>query len=94
LQRSLNEAGIRPNELLDAQNALRQLEAERAITDPENLATLLQAANEKVKKLEFTLRKKAEGENQPLSMSGSEEWPAAYREAIAEYYRSLAKKQQ
>jgi hypothetical protein len=40
------------------------------------------------------LRRKAEGGDQPLSLSGSDEVPAGFRQAIEEYYRALAKKQQ
>ena len=62
--------------------------------DPRNLATLQAAALDKAKKLEVALRKKLDGGDQPLSLSGSDEVPSGFREAIAEYYRSLAKKQQ
>jgi hypothetical protein len=40
----------------------------------------------------FGLRKKSYvGENQPLSLSGSDEVPPGFRTAIEEYYRSLSK---
>ena len=45
------------------------------------------------KKFEFALRRKSEGGDQPLSLSGSDEVPAGFRQAIEEYYRALAKKQ-
>ena len=42
--------------------------------------------------VEFNLRKKTDGGDQPLSLSGSDEVPAGFRTAIEEYYRALARK--
>ena len=73
---------------------LRNMDTDQAFIEPQNLAALQAAALDKMKKFEFNLRKKAEGADQPLSLSGSDEVPAGFRQAIEEYYRSLAKKQQ
>jgi ABC-type amino acid transport substrate-binding protein len=72
---------------------LRNLQADQAFVDPSNLAALQASALDKLKKFEFNLRKKAEGGDQPLALSGSDEVPAGFRTAIEEYYRALAKKQ-
>ena len=68
------------------------LDTDQAFTDPSNLQALQAAALDKLKKFEFSLRKKAEGGDQRLSLSGSDEVPAGFRSQIEEYYRSLAKK--
>ena len=54
-------------------------------------APLQSAALDRLKQFEFNLRREAEGGNQPLSLSASDEVPAGFRDAIAEYYRSLAR---
>jgi hypothetical protein len=50
------------------------------------------AAIDKLKKFEFSLRRKVENGNESLSLSGSDQVPEGFRQAIEEYYRSLAKK--
>jgi len=40
------------------------------------------------------LRRKVEAGNDSLSLSGSDQVPEGFRQAIEEYYRSLAKKNQ
>jgi hypothetical protein len=45
-----------------------------------------------MKKFEFTLRRKTEGGNESLGLSGSDQVPEGFRQAIEEYYRSLAKR--
>ena len=57
------------------------------------LETLQAAAIDQLKKFEFSLRRKAETGNDSLSLSGSDQVPEGFRQAIEEYYRSLAKKQ-
>ena len=59
--------------------------------DPQGLRQL-QAAVDHLKKFEFDLRKKIGADNQQLFLSGSDEVPAGFRQAIEEYYRALAKK--
>ena len=71
---------------------LRQLTNDRLYADPNGLAQLQAAATEQLKKFEFNLRKQVDGDKQPLSLSGSDEVPAGFRQAIEEYYRALAKK--
>ena len=45
-----------------------------------------------MKKFEFSLRRKTDGGNESLALSGSDQVPEGFRQAIEEYYRSLAKK--
>ena len=60
--------------------------------DPRSLEQLQAAAIEKLKKVEFALRRKADAGNDSLSLSGSDQVPDGFRQAIEEYYRALAKK--
>jgi hypothetical protein len=45
-----------------------------------------------MKKLEFDLRKRLGADNNQLSLSGSDEVPPSFRQAIEEYYRKLAQR--
>jgi hypothetical protein len=71
---------------------LRALDNDRIYVDPKGLEQLQAAAIDKLKRFEFTLRRKAESGNDSLSLSGSDQVPDGFRQAIEEYYRSLAKR--
>jgi hypothetical protein len=94
LRRQLQQAGVSPRDLEDALHDLRLFDTDRLYADPNGLAQLQAAAIEKLKKVEFALRRKAEAANDSLSLSGSDQVPESFRPAIEEYYRSLAKKGQ
>ena len=94
LRRELSQAGVDTKDLDQVLRELRAFDSDAAFTDGNSLALLQQAALDKLKKFEFALRRKAEGGDQPLSLSGSDEVPSGFRQAIEEYYRALAKKQQ
>jgi len=85
---------MNPRDLEDVLRDLRQFENDRLYADPQGLEKLQAAAIEKLKKFEFSLRRKADTGNESLSLSGSDQVPEGFRQAIEEYYRSLAKKQQ
>ena len=85
---------MNPRELDDVLRDLRQFENDRLYADPQGLEKLQAAAIDKLKKVEFALRRKADGGNESLSLSGSDQVPEGFRQAIEEYYRSLAKKGQ
>jgi DNA-binding transcriptional MerR regulator len=93
LRQQLQAAGVNPQELEGAMRDLRQGENQSAYSDPKGLEKLQQAALERLKQFEFNLRRKIDGGNESLALSGSDEVPAGFRQAIEEYYRSLAKKQ-
>ena len=67
---------------------------DRLFADPQGLEKLQAAAIDRLKKFEFGLRRKTEAGNDSLSLSGSDQVPEGFRQAIEEYYRSLAKKPQ
>ena len=92
LRRQLTDAGVKPGDLDDIVRAMQQLASDRLFDDPRGLQQLQAAALERMKKFEFDLRRKADANGQPLSLSGSDEVPAGFRQAIEEYYRALAKK--
>jgi hypothetical protein len=92
LRRQLQQAGVNPRDLDEVLRDLRAFDNDRVYADPKGLEQLQAAAIEKLKKFEFTLRRKAEAGNDSLSLSGSDQVPEGFRQAIEEYYRSLAKK--
>ena len=92
LRRDLQNAGVDPRELDQVLRDLRQFENDQAYVDPRSLDALQAAALEKLKTMEFGLKKKADGKDLPITLSGSEEVPVGFRDAIQEYYRSLARK--
>jgi hypothetical protein len=92
LRRDLQTAGVDPKDLDPVMRDLAALDSDKAYNDPKALAQLQAAALEHLKKFEFTLRKKIDGGNESLSLSGSDEVPDGFRQAIEEYYRALAKK--
>jgi len=92
LQRVLAEAGVSTRDLNDVINQLRQFDSDKLFNDPKALEALHAAALNKLKEFDFNLRKKVGADNSQLSLSGSDEVPASYREAIAEYYRKLAQR--
>jgi hypothetical protein len=94
LRRDLTQAGVDTKDLDQILRDLRAFDSDAAFTDGNSLALLQAQALDKLKKFEFALRRKAEGGDQPLSLSGSDEVPSGFRQAIEEYYRALAKKQQ
>ena len=92
LRRQLQQAGVNPRDLDEVLRDLRNFDNDRVYADPKGLEQLQAAAIEKLKKFEFSLRRKAEAGNDSMSLSGSDQVPEGFRQAIEEYYRSLAKK--
>jgi hypothetical protein len=92
LRRVLGEAGVSTRDLNDVINQLRQFDNDKLFNDPKALEQLHAAALTKLKEFDFNLRKKAGADNGQLSLSGSEEVPAGFRQQIEEYYRKLAQR--
>ena len=92
LRRQLQAGGVNPRELDEIMRDLQKFDNERIYVDPRGLEQLQAAAIDKLKKFEFGLRRKAESGNESLSLSGSDQVPEGFRQAIEEYYRSLARK--
>jgi len=94
LRRQLQASGVNPRELDEIIRDLQRFDNDKLYVDPRGLEQLQAAALEKLKKFEFGLRRKVENNNESLSLSGSDQVPEGFRQAIEEYYRSLAKKAQ
>jgi hypothetical protein len=92
LRRELTQAGVDARDLDAVLRDMRSLNSDRNFVDPRSLQALHAAALDRLKQFEFGLRREAEGGNQPLSLSASDEVPAGFRTAIEEYYRSLARR--
>src|SRR4029077_2919877 len=94
LRRQLQQAGMSPRDLDEGLRDLKAFDNDRVYADPRGLEHLQAVGIDKLKKFEFSLRRKAETGNDSLSLSGSDQVPDGFRQAIEEYYRSLAKKPQ
>ena len=71
--------------------ALRQMQDPRVYQNVAELARLQSIVAEGLKRFEFGLRRKVEGEQNALALSGGDESPEAYKKANEEYFRSLSK---
>src|SRR5262252_7636002 len=92
LRRDLSAAGVSPRDLDDIVNQLKQLGDEGAYSgNLEGVDKLQAAALAKLQAFEFSLRKKANPDQETLALSGSDEVPSGFRSQIEEYYRQLAK---
>ena len=95
LRRQLQGSGGTQNDLRavdDVLKALRALESSTNLGDPVEMQQLSAVALDKLKKLEFDLRKRVDTTNNDLFLSGSEEVPAKTKDQIYEYFRQLAKR--
>jgi len=70
---------------------LRQMDDDRVYQDPQELLRLQAQVNEGLKRFEYGLRRKVEGNNNQILLSGSDEVPEQFRKMVEQYYRSLSK---
>jgi hypothetical protein len=92
LRDQLVEAGRPVEDLEDVLEAMRQFEDDEIYTDPAALAELNEDMLNRLKRLEFGLRREVEGESERrATLSGSDEVPDGYRNLVEEYYRALAR---
>jgi hypothetical protein len=91
LRRLLGEENIDPRDLDALLRALRQLDDERVYQDAAELERLQTFVTEGVKRFEYGLRRRAEGQANEVVLSGSDEVPEQFRKLVEEYYRSLSK---
>jgi hypothetical protein len=74
---------------------LRTLEQQAIYEDPEELARTQAASIAALKELEYSLRSELQGDfGNRLILSGNEEIPAAFRELVEEYYRTLSRREE
>jgi len=74
-------------------DALGRMSDERLLTDPRALAAIHEEMLDRLKRIEFTLRREVEGEadRSAPTLTGTDEVPDGYRALVEEYYRSLAR---
>jgi hypothetical protein len=72
--------------------ALRAMDSDKLGENPLGLQQLYATALDKMKKLEYDLRKRTDTANDQLYISGSEDIPKLWESIIQQYYRNLSKK--
>lgn len=93
LRRQLQQSGASAEDLRAVDEVLRAL---RGMSDgmtgnPTGLQQLSAAALDRMKKLEFDLRKRTDTTSDQLFLSGADEAPARYREQVDQYFRELSR---
>jgi hypothetical protein len=87
----VNGENLTPREQEELLEALRRLQDERTYKDVGELVRLQAIVAEGLKRFEFGLRRKVEGEQDAIALSGADESPEAYKKANEQYFRSLSK---
>jgi hypothetical protein len=92
LRQELVEAGQSAEDLQAVIEAFQRLQDEGVYADREALADIHREMLDRLKRMEFSLRREVEGEAELRgSLTGSDEVPEGYRELVEEYYRALAR---
>ena len=93
LRSELRNLGQPTDDVEAALRALEQMSDERLLTDPRALAGIHEEMLDRLKRIEFTLRREVEGEadRSAPTLTGTDEVPDGYRTLVEEYYRSLAR---
>ena len=91
LRRLLQGQKIDAKELEEILKGLRKLDDESVYANPEIVARLEQAVTDNIKRFEYVLRRKLDGANSQVFLSGSDDVPEQYRKLVEQYYRSLSK---
>jgi hypothetical protein len=83
----------RPIEDLDAVlESMARLDDRGVITDPRALAEIHQGMLDRLKRMEFGLRREVEGDTgRNPTLSGSDDVPDGYRPLVEDYFRALAR---
>ena len=93
LRRSLNGTGVNTAELEKLIARLAQLDAAKILGDPAALEKMRTAVVEDLKAWEFALRRQlGASETAGPALGGNDNVPAAYKDLVSEYFKSLAKK--
>ena len=85
LRGQLRGQDIDPKELEGVMNALRELEDDRVYQNVAELMRLQTAVAEGLKRFEFDLRRKVEGDRNQAALSGSDDVPAEFRPLVEQY---------
>jgi hypothetical protein len=91
LRRFLQQQRMDPKELDEILRNLRALDDDRVYKDAEELARLQTQVTEGVKRFEYGLRRRLDGNANEILLSGSDEVPEQFRKLVEQYYKSLSK---
>jgi len=94
LRRQLAQSGGTQSDLKNIDEVIKALQAlkgDGVNTNPSGLQELSAAALDKMKKLEFDLRKRTDTTSDDMYLSGADEAPTKYRPLVDEYFRALSK---
>jgi hypothetical protein len=91
LRRLLSQQKIDAKELDEIIKGLRKLDDEGLYANPETLAALEQSVTDNIKRFEYTLRRRLDGNASQVFLSGTDDVPEQYRKLVEQYYRSLSK---
>ncbi len=90
LRRMLQGQKLNAKELEDVLRGLRALQDDRVYQNVGELQRLQSEVTESMKRFEYTLRRRAEGNDQVL-LSGSDDVPEQFRKLVDQYYKALSK---
>jgi len=94
LRRQLAQAGGTQQDLKSVDEVLKALQAikgDDVNVDSSGMQQLAATALDKMKKLEFDLRKRTDTTSDEMYLSGADEAPTKYRPQVDEYFRALSK---
>lgn len=91
LRRNLQQNGGTPADLRAVDEALRQMQELSKAGDPLGRQQLIQEALEKIRGVEFSLRKRLDTTSDALYLAGADEAPAEFRPMVEEYTRRLSR---
>ena len=91
LRRLLGQQKVDTKEIDEILKGLRRLDDESVYANPETVARLEQTVTDNIKRFEYTLRRKLDGNETQVFLSGSDDVPEQYRKLVEQYYRSLSK---
>ena len=91
LRRALQGQRIDPRELDEVLKGLRRLDDDRVYQDAAELTRLQSQVADGMKRFEYGLRRRVEGDANQVLLSGSDEVPEQFRKLVEQYYRSLSK---
>jgi hypothetical protein len=92
--RALQAAGMGGKDLQavdEVARALKEMSKETAYKDPLGMQQLMQTTLDKMKKVEFDMRKRLDTTNDQLFLSGSEEVPSNFKSLVDDYTKALGK---
>jgi hypothetical protein len=94
LRRQLAQSGATARDLQtvdEVARALRAMSGDQTKTNAGELEGLAAAALDKMKRLEFDLRKRTDTTSDEMYLSGADDAPAKYQPMVDEYFRELSK---